>query len=181
MKRMWKKESSERVFTCPFIKVDKAIFTDNLGYRDEFYSLPFSDWVHVIPRFSDGRILMITQYRFGTQQESLEFPGGQIDSGDSQLDAARKELLQETGYKSDSILYTGWTYPNPAIQSNKCHFYLADNIVKIADQDLEPAEDISMHIFSESHIDELFSRGGITHSLAVLAYTMYKKYKGDNA
>ena len=178
MKRVWKKESTERVFTCPFIKVDKTIYSDNLGYSDSFFSLPFSDWVHVVPRLSDGRILMISQFRFGAEAESLEFPGGQIDPGDSSLEAARKELLQETGYVAESMQYAGWTNPNPAIQANKCHFYFADNIKKEKDQDLEPGEDISVYLYSEQEVDALLKSGKITHSLAVVAYLKCKNFRG---
>lgn len=173
MKKDWKKIDTERVFSCPYIKVDKSVFENNVGYRDDFFSLPFVDWVHIVPVFSDGRVLMIEMYRFGTECSSLEFPGGQFDPGDSPEEAAYRELLEETGYSAESLEYLGWSHPNPAIQANKCHFFKAENIKLVAKQDLEPAEDISIRIVAPEELSLIVKKGEIIHSLALTAYLKY--------
>jgi ADP-ribose pyrophosphatase len=176
MKKVWKNISVDRVFSCPYLKVDKSRFENNFNYSDDFYSLDFGDWVHVVPVLEDQRILMIELFRFGTEKVSLEFPGGQIEKNQTAEESAKNELFEETGYESDSLHYLGWSYPNPAIQKNKCHFYVADKVRKISDQNLEPAEDISLKIVEHEELSSLVSSGEVTHSLAIIAYYNYLKY-----
>ena len=173
MQRKWAKTGTEIVFSCPYLKVDKANFQDGLGYSDDFYRIHFKDWVHVIPVDAEDRVLLVELFRFGIESSSLEFPGGQIEVGSDSLETAKKELLEETGYGSSEFQYLGWVHPNPAIQSNKCHFYFAKNIEKVQGQELEPAEDISLKFVPLSSVSNLIKTGEINHSLAVLAYYKY--------
>ncbi len=177
MKRLWKKINTERVFTCPYIKVDTSVFEDDLGFKDDFYSLPFGDWVHVIPEVSKGKLLMIDLYRFGVEDVSLEFPGGQIESGITPEESAIRELVEETGYSSsENLVSLGWSYPNPAIQKNKCYYYIAKNCKKIQEQNLEPAEDISVKSLSLEQVEKEVLNGNITHSLALIGYYKYANF-----
>ena len=176
MKRKWNKINQERVFDCKYIKVVRSLFKNDLGYEDDFYSIPFGDWVHVVPEV-DGKILMVELFRFGTEDYSLEFPGGQLDKNDSPLEAAKRELIEETGYESQEYVSLGWSYPNPAIQHNKCHYYVAKNAVKTSDQDLEPAEDIEVNLYTYQEFKDLIYKGSITHSLALTASLKYLQYR----
>jgi hypothetical protein len=103
MKKIWNKVSTERVFSCPYLKVYKSRFENNLDYSDDFYSLDFGDWVHVVPVLEDNRILMIELYRFGTEKVSLEFPGGQIEKNQTAEESAKNELFEETRWIFDHL------------------------------------------------------------------------------
>src|ERR1043165_5535777 len=70
-------------------------------------------------------LLFIWQYRHGTDELSLEIPGGVIDPGEEPIEAARRELTEETGYVAESFSLLSVVEPNPALQGNRCHTYLA--------------------------------------------------------
>lgn len=169
MKR-WVKIADKEVFRTPYFSITSNTFSDSVSYEDDFYRFNFGDWVHVIPETAESDILMIKQFRFGTEKYSLEFPGGQVEPGSSPLDAANAELVEETGYSSQEMLEIGWAYPNPAIQKNKCFFFHARNVKLVGETALEDAEDITLVRVKRSEIPELISNGSITHSLALLAY-----------
>jgi len=165
------------------MQVDKSVFENDLGFKDDFYSLPFGDWVHVIPELPNRDIVMIDLYRFGVEGVSLEFPGGQIEAGCTPELSAERELIEETGYStSEKLVSIGWSYPNPAIQKNKCHFYIAKNCKKIQDQELEPAEDITIKVLSPKEMEDNVSENKVTHSLALIGYYKYINFilKNDN-
>src|SRR5690606_28506074 len=86
------------------------------GAEHPFYIIEASDWVNVIPVTPEGQIVCVEQYRHGTDEVSLEIPGGIIDPGDaSPAHAARREMVEETGYDADAIVPLGSVAPNPAI------------------------------------------------------------------
>ena len=125
-------------------------FVKNNNEKD-YTVIDINNWVNIIPVTKDKKIILIKQYRHGIREIVTEIPGGVIEKEDSSPEvAARRELLEETGYTSDRFINIGTVIPNPAIQSNKCYFYLAENITKISSQNLDPQEDIEIY-----HIDIL--------------------------
>jgi len=175
MKRNWTKLSEKEVYSTPFFSVKEKKFSDTIGYEDDFYSFTFTDWVHVVPILPDGRIMMIKQYRFGIEDFTLEFPGGQVKSGDSPLKTATIELMEETGYSCPNIIELGFNYPNPATHENKCWFYLAKDCVLSGETNFDPAEEIEISYISK---EELLSSHDklIKHSLAQVAFYKAKEY-----
>ncbi len=169
-KRNWKRISSEKVFSTPYFSVSRNSFSDSLEYKDDFYRFNFTDWVNVVPETDTGDFIMIKIFRFGIEDYSLEFPGGQVEKGSSPDAAATCELLEETGYTADTIQTLGWVHPNPANQDNKCFFYHARGLLKSSDQRLEDAEDISLCVVPKNELPNLIAGGKVTHSLSLLAY-----------
>jgi 8-oxo-dGTP pyrophosphatase MutT (NUDIX family) len=137
-----------------------------------FYVIDAPDWINVIPLTDDEEVLLIRQYRFGTEEITLEIPGGMCDGGEPPLVAARRELREETGYDASDLKELGWVHPNPAIQNNRCHTYLARGLKKVGNPDPDPHESFELVKVPLTRIPELIGSGEITHALVVTAFKL---------
>jgi 8-oxo-dGTP pyrophosphatase MutT (NUDIX family) len=86
------------------------------------------DWVLALPITDDGRLVMVRQYRFGTRRLSTESPGGIVEPNEDPVLAAVRETEEETGFSGGRARLLGTCAPNPAIQSNRCHFVLLEGV-----------------------------------------------------
>ena len=168
-----KQMGSYRVFST---RMDRSLSPVS-GKEHDFYVIQAPDWINVVAITSDERIVLINQYRHGIQSVTLEIPGGMVDPGETPLQAARRELLEETGYTSDEWVYMGKVHPNPAIQNNICHMFLANGVKKVQEPNFEGTEDIDCFLAPAKDMPNLVAEGKITHSLVVGAFYWYCLYK----
>jgi ADP-ribose pyrophosphatase len=148
----------------------------------DFYLLEAIDWVNVIPITPEGQVIFVQQYRYGTQEVSLEIPGGAIDPVDaSPQEAALRELREETGYAPEQLIYLGAIAPNPAILTNRCHVFLAENVRLVGLQQLDGAEEIEVVLLDVAEIPKRIARGEISHALVLAALYLYTLYRGGLA
>ena len=128
--KLWKILSStlDRSYRIFDLRTDRAR-SPRTGEDYDFYVIESPEWVNVIPLTPAGEVVLIRQYRHGIRDIALEIPGGLVDPGDSPLAAARRELREETGYGEEDMISLGSVHPNPAIQDNRCHTFLARNVV----------------------------------------------------
>ena len=110
------------------------------------------------------------RYRHGLHEVCLELPGGIIDPGESPKDGAVRELAEETGYVVSEVDSLGFVHPNPALQSNKCHLFLATGAELKLEQKLDSGEDIEVRLEPLKKVPELIENGIITHSMMVSAF-----------
>jgi 8-oxo-dGTP pyrophosphatase MutT (NUDIX family) len=149
------------------------------GARGAFYRLSCPEWVHAIPFVAGAagpEILAVEQHRHGVDAASLEFPGGVVGPGETPLEAAKRELLEETGHASGDWTCLGSCTPNPAIQDNRCHFFLALGCAPARGQDLglgldlDPTEELRVWAMSLDEWEQKLRSGEVHHGLMLAAF-----------
>ncbi|MDR2561258.1 MAG: NUDIX hydrolase [Holophagales bacterium] len=139
-----------------------------------FYRLDCPEWVHAIPftaKEAGMELLAVEQYRHGVDRASLEVPGGVCDPGEDPLTAAKRELLEETGHASNNWISLGSCSPNPAIQTNRCHFFLALGCEKMHDLVLDPTEELRVWAIPYLEWESKLRSGEIHHALVLAAFS----------
>jgi 8-oxo-dGTP pyrophosphatase MutT (NUDIX family) len=168
---IWKRQSSEAVADCRVFKVREDFCErDSDGAKHSFFVVEAPDWVNVIALTKEKEVVLIEQYRQGTEEVTLEIPGGMIDDSEAAVDAARRELTEETGYESNEFLYLGKSRPNPAIQNNWMHHYLALDCEKTQETAFDEHESLLTKLTPLAEIGNLIESGAITHSLAIAGF-----------
>jgi len=166
------KEIETRIFT---LRTDTARNPRN-GSEHSFHVLESPDWVNIIALTPAQEIVLIRQYRFGSQEVSLEIPGGLIDPGETPSEAALRELREETGFAPPSpvgIREIGRVRPNPAILDNTCYTFLVEDAVSLSQVSLESGEAISLELRPVKELPDLISQGLIDHALVLNALSWY--------
>ncbi len=163
------KLNSYRIFSTR-MDIGKSPIT---GKEHDFYIIEAPTWVNVVAIDSYGKILLIKQYRHGIRSVTFEIPGGMVDSGEHPLTAAKRELLEETGFTSNDWVLIGKVHPNPAIQDNLCLTYLARDVEQIMEPKFDGTEDIDTFLMPADEIVALVSSGKITHALVISAFYWY--------
>ncbi|NKC10758.1 MAG: NUDIX domain-containing protein [Gammaproteobacteria bacterium] len=125
------------------------------------------DWVNLAAIDENGLSVMVRQYRFGVGYSTLETPGGMVDPGENSLSAAKRELLEETGYSGGTWRYLGAVEPNPAIHNHLCHHWLAEGVHKTHAPDLGEGEAISVELMDPASIARAVASGELRHALAL--------------
>jgi ADP-ribose diphosphatase len=147
------------------------------GKKHEFLVLEARDWINVVPVTPAGNLVLVRQFRHGTASVVWEIPGGMVDIEDqSPEEAARRELLEETGYEPEKMVLLGVVHPNPAIQNNRCHTYLAVNVRHRQGQRLDTSEDIEVQEAPWPEVARMVDHGEITHSLVIAALFWYQRH-----
>jgi 8-oxo-dGTP pyrophosphatase MutT (NUDIX family) len=168
----WGRRGKRRLLDTVIFGIDAHTLTHPRSGRDhEFFIVDAPDWCNVVPLTRDGHVVMVRQRRHGIDEETLELPGGMIDPHDaSPLEAARRELLEETGYRAANLEPTGVIAPNPAMQTNRCWSFLARDVEHVGAPRLDGGEDIDVVLVPYAEIPARVARGEIVHSLVVVAF-----------
>jgi 8-oxo-dGTP pyrophosphatase MutT (NUDIX family) len=149
------------------------------GKEHDFLVLDSRDWINVVPVTPAGNLVLIRQFRHGTASLVWEIPGGMVDDDESPEQAARRELLEETGYEAEDMAFLGAVHPNPAIQNNRCHTFLARNVHPRQAQRLDGSEDIEVQEAPWSEVSRMVDQGEISHSLVLTALFWYRRHLKD--
>ena len=110
--------------------------------------------VVILPRLSDGRILLVRQYRYAARRHLWELVAGSMEPGESVIRAARRELQEETGYRAGSLKRLFSFYPSPGVLTEQMHLVEASNL-KMSNAAPEEDERIQVRAFSKTEIDKL--------------------------
>ncbi|MDX1548024.1 MAG: NUDIX hydrolase [Rhodothermales bacterium] len=147
------------------------------GEAHPFFVIEAGDWINIIPLTDEGQVVCIRQYRHGREEVTLEVPGGMVDAGETPEQAARREMREETGYEAGEIVYLGAVAPNPAIQDNLCHSFLALGARAAGPPRPEGTEIIEVTHVDAAAVPGLIVEGQITHALTVTAFYYFEHWQ----
>ncbi len=185
MLQPWHLRSQNRVFSSFPFQVWEKIYEKPTTQSHKESPHPFTAYVLKCPRWANvialnktGEILLIRQYRFGTDRIELEIPGGVVESSETPLIAIQRELEEETGYRSAHWQQIGMVDANPAIQTNQCYTFLAEDITPTGHVHFDPDEDIECEFTSFNQMRSYVQNGKITNTFIIAAFYWYNLYLG---
>ncbi|MEM6319650.1 MAG: NUDIX hydrolase [Bacteroidota bacterium] len=170
------------------MKSEPAIDLGIVNIRHDFYKNPRNervvktiaiegnDAVNVIAQTTDGKIILVRQFRFGIGDYTLEIPGGMIDKGENVLVAAQREMREETGYVGEKWEYLGNVLSNPVWMDSTIHHYIMRNAQLKHDLELDEAEDVEIVLVWPEEIDTLIKEGKIKHPHTISAFYFARPY-----
>lgn len=155
-------------------RIFKTAFVDaahpRTGAIKKFSLIEAVDWVNVIALTPASEVVLIRQYRAGSASVCLEIPGGMVDPGEDPLTAAQRELVEETGYTASTWRPLGTALPNPAIQNNRLHSFLALDARPTAETRFDSSEVIELSTASLAEVRQMLRDGRIDHALVIAAF-----------
>lgn len=144
------------------------------GTERDFVVMHAPDWVNVIALTPDGRLVLVRQFRYGINEFSLEIPGGVMEAGEDPVTAGLRELREETGFTGAPAKLLGSVHPNPAIQSNRCHFVFVEQAAKTHELEWDADEEIQIVTEPVDDVLALARAGGIVHGLVMDALFLFE-------
>lgn len=158
----WTVLESEYLIRRPWLTARRdRVQLPNGVINPEYYVLEYPDWVNIIAITDDGRMVFERQYRHGRGEVGYEIPAGVCEPGESPKQAARRELLEETGYGEGSWRLNMIAAPNPSTSNNLCYSFIATGVRRLDSQHLETTEDIAVHLLYEDEVLRLMRSGRI--------------------
>jgi len=150
------------------------------GECKTFSVIETKDWAIVVPVIDTPKgkqFVMVWQWRHGSQCLSLEFPGGVFEAGENPEEAAARELFEETGYKPQKIKKIGEFNPNPAIMTNRVHFFLAEDLADQGKRNLDEDEFVEVELVDIDRAINGMGREPFIHALMGTAAAMYRQQR----
>ena len=179
MIKPWKTISSTpagdfRIFT---IRSDKKI-SPRTHKEHDFFIIDAVNWVTILAVTPDEQLVMVEQYRHGSNAVELEIPGGMMDAGDaSPVSAGERELQEETGYVGERARVLGQVSGNPAIMSNTCFTVIVENCRCLHPVEFDSGEDLITRLVPVAEIPALVAAGKINHPLVVAALYHFELWR----
>lgn len=136
------------------LSVDRIVEPGGLKATREVVRHPGS--VVVIPYLPDGRLVMVRQFRYAVSKAMWELVAGGLEPGEAPLQAAGRELIEETGYRAGTLRPLVSFYPSPGILGEQMHLFEATQLVRVA-RNLDEDERIQVRRFTPAQIEALLS------------------------
>lgn len=168
----WNVTQSEMLLHTPVFDVLAQKEVSAAGPAGTYVAMQAPDWVMVIPVLGED-FLLVRQWRHAARRITTEFPGGVRDGDEDPAEAARRELLEETGFRAETLTHLGSCCPNPALFSNTFHIYLARDLVPTGTQHLDADELLTYERRPIREVLAEYGTGEYTHALMGTALAFY--------
>lgn len=167
-----KVNKKEIIYEGRVFKLTKENITLKNGVTTELDIIRHPGASAIVPAYGYDQIILIRQYRHAIGEYIWEIPAGTLNKGEDPLECAKRELLEETGYRANFWEKLGVITPVPAYSDEKIHVYFAANLVKEGDQDLDEDEVLDVHRFKVRDVMEMIRRGEIKDSKTIASIFM---------
>ena len=166
--------SSNIVYRSLWLVVYEDQVRKSDGMIGMFNRISVRDSSVIVPIFKDGSLLMVENYRHGARMNLLELPGGLINADEEPRDAAKRELLEETGYEGSTLEYINWTYTWPGRTTQKNFIFLAKGLKKRRKPHLEVFEYTKIRKLPKELVIQEIRSGNIKSAISISAilYTL---------
>ena len=185
----WEELRTEHIVQDQWIDFRKSTYRYPDGRVFEpFYSYSRRDYVVIVASDTDGKYLCVRQFRHGIREVTTEFPAGGIErrdgkeygtsqdlSAEDALAAAKRELLEETGYESEEWKHLLTIPSNATVSDNYAYLFVAGNCRLVAGQDLDETEDLTVVKHSAREIEEMIRNGDFQQAMHVTAWLMAQR------
>lgn len=177
--KKWKTLDSEYLIRRPWLTArrDKVQLPSGTVHP-EYYILEYPSWVNVIAITADGRFLMVEQYRHGLQEVFTELVAGVMEDGEEPLEAAKRELMEETGYGNGEWKLLTVLSQNPSTTTNLTYCFLATGVEQLSTQHLDATEDIEVRLLSEDEVKSMLLNDELKQALMAAPLWKYFALKG---
>jgi ADP-ribose pyrophosphatase len=166
---------SEMVYQGPVFGVRRDEVIEPSGVRATREVITHSGSVVVLPVLSDGRIVMIRQYRHATRQFLWELVAGRIDEGENPLEAAARELIEETGYRAKKFRVFLDVFPTPGFLEERMYILLAEGLT-LGEAEPEQDEKIEVKACKPKELESLIRRGNLLDAKSVAGILYYLRF-----
>lgn len=189
-KLQWEEVSCEHIVNDEWIDFRKSRYRFPDGREFEpYYSYSRRDYVVIVATDEEGNYICVRQYRHGIKQVTTEFCAGGIERTDGKeygnrqddeatedaLAAAKRELMEETGYESDDWKFLLTVPSNATMADNYAYIYVAKNCRKVSGQNLDETEVLNVHLYTRAQIDEMIASGEFPQANHILALLLADK------
>ena len=170
----WKILSTEYLIRRPWLTArrDQVQLPDG-RVNPEYYVVEYPDWVNVIAITKEGKFVMERQYRHAVAMTCYELPCGVMEADETPLQAAQRELLEETGYGKGEWQEIMALTPNPSSMSNFTHCFLATDVEPVGPTHLDATEELEVHLLEREEVLTLLRENRLIQSLMISPLLKY--------
>jgi ADP-ribose pyrophosphatase len=167
--------SSKELLRNKLFTVTDEVAVDPDGFQIHRSIIRHPGSAVMMPVDADGRILLVHQYRLPAEQKLWELPAGRIDEGESDLEAAKRELQEETGYQADRWVKLSSYWPSPGYVAEKMNLFLALDLHE-GPQNLMEDERIEMRWFDGDEVGRMIRSGEILDGKTLTGYFLWRDW-----
>jgi ADP-ribose pyrophosphatase len=165
----WRKLTQKELFKNPWWIYRQDTFSLPNGEVGEYFYVHTNGSSIIIPVLDDGRIVMVKQYRYLRDEESLEFPCGGVKAGSDYFKSAVQELQEEAGYVADEMTEAGQFNPFNGVTNEMCRVYIARGLKHVGATP-DPTEEFEQCALAPAMIDERIHSGEIWDGMSIAAW-----------